>query len=440
MRLSIIGGGQIGTSVARAAARSGKYRDISISEPDDDARKVLKELLAQDPATKRIEVTDSNKKAANRADIVVLATPIDQFAPVTHEIADSLKSGVAITDVGSIKQQSAAAILDNLPKGMAGRYVPAHPTVGDEGSGPKTSKPDMFDGGTIIVDTSTADASAATAITQLWEDVGGKPLGLTAGQHDKLYGTTSHLQHLVAFAATRALPSESTKLSEDQRSLYQMTRIADANKEMWLPIFEGNKSAIVESGAAYMDRLTSIKQALQSGDREGLTAILTKAHDFAKGFQAPEDDAVLVAARDTMRAPSDKAGDGLGLPMVLANVTALNAQRVEGEIKQPLAPLANRSLKEASRLTQLPPAQSADFLLANRGAVLKAISGFEVGFANNLSSVIQSDPTAQTAMITEARQKRRGVTLPDRPVIVADNKPVARDVPQAKPRYGNHSA
>ena len=71
---------------------------------------------------------------------------------------------------------------------------------------------------------------------------------------------------------------------------------------------------------------------------------------------------------------------------------------------------------------------------------MKAISGFEVGFANNLSSVIQSDPTAQTAMITEARQKRRGVTLPDRPVIVADNKPVARDVPQAKPRYGNHSA
>ena len=333
MRLAIIGGGQIGTSVARAAAASGQYRDIVIAEANADAREDLKAVLASEPSAKRISVTDDNSKAAQRADIVVLATPIDQFGPTTKEIAPALKSGAAITDVGSTKQQLGEAIQAALPPGLSKRYVPAHPTVGAEGSGPKTSKIDMFKGGTIIVDSSTADASASAAVIKLWQDVGGTPLGLTAGDHDKLYGTTSHLQHLVAFAATKSLPADGGKLSEDQRSLFQITRIADANPDMWLPIFAGNKGAITSSGEAYSQQLGAIKKSLQDNDPAALLSMLKQARDFTTDFQEANDDPVLSAATDTISAsqPDPKAAAGLGLPMVLASVTALNAQRVEQE-------------------------------------------------------------------------------------------------------------
>jgi prephenate dehydrogenase len=416
MKLAIIGGGQIGASIARAAAASGEYSSIVVSEIDETSRKALQQIVRDDGQSRAIEVTGDSKSAVKRADVVVLATPIDQFGPVVEEIKGSLKSGVAITDVGSIKQQSANAITGALPKGMKGRYVPAHPTVGSDGSGPATSKPDMFERAAIIVDTSTADRSASSRIRHLWQDVGGRPIGLTASNHDKLYGTTSHLQHLVAFAATGSLPAQGGALEESQRPLFQMTRIANANPSMWLPVFAGNSEAIMASGGLYMDELSGLKKALQKGDKAALTAKLAEGKSFAAGYQAPEtDDVQRTAAEVFALKPDAAAATGVGLPLVLAHATARNAHRVEAEIDKPLSLLANRSLKEATRLTQTDPEAAAAFLLRNREAVLREISGFELRFANGMASVIQGDQPAQKAMIEAAAERRNAVSLEPRP-------------------------
>src|SRR4051812_46371231 len=96
-RVTIIGLGLIGSSLARALRRAKLARENVGCDADAKSRAVSKKLRLAD----RI-VSDSGAAVAG-ADLVVVAVPQSAYAAVGKLIGGRLKRGAIVTDVGSVK-------------------------------------------------------------------------------------------------------------------------------------------------------------------------------------------------------------------------------------------------------------------------------------------------------------------------------------------------
>ena len=97
-KLAVIGCGLIGSSVVLAARAVGVVGRIAVYDASPDARARIKELGFAD------EVAADRCDAARDADLVIFATPPLSIGPAAAQVADVLKSGATVTDVGSVKE------------------------------------------------------------------------------------------------------------------------------------------------------------------------------------------------------------------------------------------------------------------------------------------------------------------------------------------------
>ena len=95
-RVSLIGFGLIGGSIARAARAQGLASEIVTTARSEKTRARVKELGIVD------RVVDTNAEAVKDADLVILSIPVGACGPVAGEIAPHLRPGAIISDVGSV--------------------------------------------------------------------------------------------------------------------------------------------------------------------------------------------------------------------------------------------------------------------------------------------------------------------------------------------------
>jgi cyclohexadieny/prephenate dehydrogenase len=127
-RLSIIGLGLLGSSVARAVRAHMPGVTITGHDANPAHRETARAIQLCD------DVTDTAGAAVIDAELVILCVPVGAMGDVAAEIAPDLPHGVIISDVGSSK----ASILAALESALPGHHViPAHPVAGTEQSGPE---------------------------------------------------------------------------------------------------------------------------------------------------------------------------------------------------------------------------------------------------------------------------------------------------------------
>ena len=183
--------------MAQALALHGGYR-VQGFDADENIRERFSSITTDN---ENIQIYDDMHAAVKNADIVILATPIDKFGSILQGLDGHIRDGAIVTDVGSGKQKSIEEINRNLPAGAS--YIPVHPLVGAAGVGPETGRADMYQDQPIIVVPGGAEKEQAV-IEQMWRDMGGRPEEMSAFAHDRLYGTISHFEHVIAFAEVLA--------------------------------------------------------------------------------------------------------------------------------------------------------------------------------------------------------------------------------------------
>jgi len=127
-RLTIIGFGLIGSSIARAARLKGAARTIVAMDASEAVRARVSALGIADV------VTASAAEAVKGADLVILCVPVGANAAVATAIGPHLAPGAIVSDVGSVKGAVVRDVEPLLPEGV--HFVPAHPVAGTEYSGP----------------------------------------------------------------------------------------------------------------------------------------------------------------------------------------------------------------------------------------------------------------------------------------------------------------
>ncbi len=271
----IVGGGLIGSSIARACREFGAAKHVAIADTNADVRTTLRGLKICDEVT---EVADPT-----HADLVILATPPNKISSTAKQLLPNMKQGATLTDVGSVKGDVVEKITAILPKGIS--FIGGHPIAGTEQSGPQAGFAALFtDRWCILTPTDETDLTAQT-LKKFWQTIGSRVTFMDAGHHDLVLATTSHLPHLIAYALVgTATDMETVTRGEVVKysagGFRDFTRIAASDPVMWRDVFLQNKDAVLDVLGRYIEDLTALKKAVRWGDGDTLLKEFTKTRDI----------------------------------------------------------------------------------------------------------------------------------------------------------------
>lgn len=272
-RLTIVGVGLLGGSVARAARARGLAREIVGVGRDRDR---LAPALADGTLDRAVTELAGGVRDA---DLVLLALPVLATEQVLPALWPAVSAGALVTDVGSTKARIARAA-DALQPARPVRFVGSHPMAGSERSGYAASRADLFEGATVIVTPTEAVAPGTVKdATVFWESLGARVSVLDPDSHDRTVAAISHLPHLAAYALVDAV--ETDALAFAARGFRDTTRIAASDPDVWREIFLANRDALAASLAAYRAALDRLESLVAAGDdgaalRAALAAIAGK--------------------------------------------------------------------------------------------------------------------------------------------------------------------
>jgi prephenate dehydrogenase len=238
MRLSILGFGLIGGSIARALRLrqpSGEWSIVAWSPsgggPTAAAADGMIDLAASDP-----------REAIDGADLVVLAAPplatLELLDELGGPLRDALALDVAITDVASTKRQIVSRAMQlGLP------FAGGHPMAGSDATGYGAAHPDLFVDRPWVICPGDAQASARTET--LAAAMGARPISMDAATHDAAASAISHLPLVVSAALVEAITGGRTPEWSDARDLAaggwrDMSRLTRGDPEMGAGILATN--------------------------------------------------------------------------------------------------------------------------------------------------------------------------------------------------------
>lgn len=297
-RLTLIGIGLIGSSIARAARANGLVGEIVVStrraETLDRAREIgLGDLYTLDPA-----------EAVTGADLVIVSVPVGSSGAVAAAIGAHLKPGAIVSDVGSVKADVVKQMAPHLP--AHAHFIPAHPVAGTEHSGPDAGFAELFvDRWTIVTPPAGADAAATEKVVAFWAGMGAKVETMTPEHHDMVLAITSHIPHLIAYnivgtAADLETVSESEVIKFSAGGFRDFTRIAASDPTMWRDVFLHNRDAVIEMLGRFIEDLFALQRAVRFGDGDKLFEHFTRTRAIRRSIVQTGQD---TAAPDFGRGP-----------------------------------------------------------------------------------------------------------------------------------------
>ncbi|KQU52998.1 cyclohexadienyl dehydrogenase [Sphingomonas sp. Leaf339] len=288
-RVSILGLGLIGSSVARAVRQAMPTVRLTGYDADPDVRATALRIDLTD------DVADSAGAAVTDADLIVLCVPVGAIGTVAGEIAADLPAEAIVTDVGSCKTDVARALALALP-GIA--VVPAHPVAGTERSGPEAGFATLFAGRwCILTPAADADPVAVERVASFWRRLGADVETMTPEHHDRVLAVTSHLPHLIAYsivgtASDLEAVTESEVIKYSAGGFRDFTRIAASDPTMWRDVFLSNREAVLEMLGRFSEDLAQLQRAIRWGDGDALFDLFTRTRAIRRSIvEQGQDDA-----------------------------------------------------------------------------------------------------------------------------------------------------
>ncbi|MEW2355098.1 prephenate dehydrogenase [Spirillospora sp. NPDC029432] len=261
-RITVIGTGLIGTSIALAMRERGT--EVLLTDRDAASLAMAVELGAGEALP--------DGAAAEPADLAVLAVPP---AAVAVTLLDAQKRGLATayTDVASVKAlplRQAAELGCDLSTFVAG-----HPLAGRERSGPAAARGDLFLGRPwALCPTEAAAPETLAAVTALARACGAEPVVVDAGHHDQAVAMVSHGPHVVSAAvAARLTGADDVTLGLAGQGVRDVTRIAASDPRLWIGILSANSAPIADVLEAVATDLAVAASLLRDGSEEAATHV-----------------------------------------------------------------------------------------------------------------------------------------------------------------------
>ncbi len=279
-RITIIGLGLIGSSIARAVRHH--MPTVRVTGHDADPA-VCARARAIDLCD---DICDQSATAVIDAELVILCVPPARMGEVAAAIAADLPANAILSDVGSVKAQVIADVTPHLPTGVA--FVPAHPVAGTENSGPDSGFATLFHNRwCILTPPDGCDANAVTRVSDFWARIGANVEMMEPRHHDVVLAVTSHVPHLIAYTIVGTANdledvTQSEVIKYSAGGFRDFTRIAASDPTMWRDIFLNNREAVLDVLQRFTEDLTALQRAIRWGDGDTLHALFTRTRTIRR--------------------------------------------------------------------------------------------------------------------------------------------------------------
>ncbi|QNH62326.1 prephenate dehydrogenase [Hymenobacter sediminicola] len=278
MNVTIIGLGLIGGSLALSLRQHGLVQHlIGVESNARHARRALELSLVD-------EIETDLATAVRRADLVVVAVPVDAMVAVLPLVLDDVAAHQIVIDVGSTKQALLASVAGHPNRG---RFVAAHPMAGTEHSGPEAAVSGLFEGKTVVLcDTAHSDPDAVLHVEKLFQALPMRLIYLDGAEHDLHTAYISHISHITSFAlALTVLEKE----KEEQRifdlasgGFESTVRLAKSAPATWVPIFRQNRLNVLDVLDEHLHQLQHRRELLAQEDYTALSEQIQQANHIRK--------------------------------------------------------------------------------------------------------------------------------------------------------------
>jgi cyclohexadieny/prephenate dehydrogenase len=282
--LAIIGLGLIGSSIARGARERHLAQTIHAYDLSENVRNIARKLNLADI------ISDNIEECVKQADVIILCTPVGTFENLMKDMAPYLKTGVILSDVGSVKKTVLQSVIPYLPINCY--FVPAHPVAGTEHSGPEAGFASLFDNRwCILTPPDNVPDDIIKIIENLWRGLGSNVELMSAEHHDLVLAITSHVPHLIAFnivgtAADLEQVTQSEVIKFSAGGFRDFTRIAASDPIMWRDIFLNNKEAVLEMLGRFTEDLYALQRMIRWGDGDGLYNLFSRTRAIRRSIIA----------------------------------------------------------------------------------------------------------------------------------------------------------
>lgn len=293
VQVTVIGLGQIGTSIGLALAGRANIRRVGHDrEPD-----VMKQARARGAFD---DVVYNLPASVEKADVVLLCLPLDQVEDTLKHIAADLRPDAVVLDVAPLKSAVSGWFAQHIPPGR--HYIGLVPAINPQillepARGVQAARADLFARATIGI---APPPGARPEAVQLAEDLvrllGGDPLFLDLPEADGMMTTAHTLPQLVSAALLNATVGQ-PGWQETRR--FAGRSYAFATSGLGEESLAALKQALLlepEKTARALDlmigALTHLRDAIREGDEPDLERRLRLAFEDQAAWQKERQQAV----------------------------------------------------------------------------------------------------------------------------------------------------
>ncbi|MEQ8424070.1 MAG: prephenate dehydrogenase [Cyclobacteriaceae bacterium] len=277
MNATVIGLGLIGGSMAIDLRRSGLATNIIGVDENVDH-------LAQAISLGIIDESQSLATAVEKADLVLLAIPVNAITRMINELLDNIGPDTIVIDTGSTKASICKSVNNHTNRKQ---FVAAHPIAGTENSGPSAAFSGLFRNKTLIIcEKQMSSEKALEMAGKVFSSLGVKTIYMEPVEHDKHVAYVSHLSHVSAFLLGQTVMD----IEKDEKNIFDLAgsgfastvRLAKSSPDMWAPIFEQNVEYLSQALLEYIMHLQRFHYHLMKKDSKEVHRIMTEANDIRR--------------------------------------------------------------------------------------------------------------------------------------------------------------
>ena len=179
-----------------------------------------------------------------------------------------------VLDLGSTKRHIVQA-LSLLPERFD--TIGGHPICGKEKLGLENADADLYEDAPFVVTAlERTSRRAKTAIEQIISVIGAHRIDMTAGNHDRILASTSHLPFLLSSALALSTPQEFAPFTGT--GFKSTSRLAGTPAHMTMGILQSNRENILNAIQTFRKSLDQIESVLHNDDYVQLEFILNQSH------------------------------------------------------------------------------------------------------------------------------------------------------------------
>ncbi len=267
-KILVVGLGLIGGSMAMALQGFEDHEVVGVVRSQSTYDKAVARKVAE-------RVTFDAASELPEADIVILAQDPAGIIGFLRVNRDRFKPGCLILDVCGIKSAIMEAA-ECLPDGVD--FIGCHPMAGKEVSGIDHAEGTLFRNTHFIITPGPDSTPEHLALLERlaahckFRDV----VNTTSQRHDEMIAYTSQLMHVIAVSVCDD-PELLSCVGFEGGSFRDCTRVAALDVPLWTQLFTLNGDALGKAVGRLEERLHAYRVAIESGDRESLSAMLAAA-------------------------------------------------------------------------------------------------------------------------------------------------------------------